>query len=51
MSKLINWLLQPTPDGATYLQAIITLILLFFVIYVFFDTVMNSNNNEVEKRE
>lgn len=33
MNKLINWLLQPTPDGATYLQAIITSILLCVLIY------------------
>ena len=33
MNKLINWLLQPTSDGATYLQTIITSILLCVLIY------------------
>lgn len=31
--KLINWLLQPTSDGATYLQVIILVPLLCVLIY------------------
>ena len=53
MNKIIDWLLQPTPDGATYLQAIMVVTLLCAVLYAFYDTIVNSDNieEEVEQNE
>lgn len=41
MYKFLNWLLLPTPDGATWLQAVITVILLCAVIYLFYQSIID----------
>ena len=42
MDKLIDWLFQQTPDGATYLQVIIITSLLFIVIRLFYKDVCRT---------
>ena len=51
MDKLIKWLFQNTPDGATYLQVIVLVFLLCFVVFVFFDTLTISNDKEADTYE
>ncbi len=50
MNKIIDWLLQPTPDGATYLQVIILMILLFVLLYALYDTIMVNFDDEEEEQ-
>lgn len=39
MNKLINWLLQPTQNGATYLQVLIVGALMCVVLHLFFKNI------------
>ena len=61
MEKIINWLLQSTSDGSTYLQVIIisTLLCLFlYLLFTDFEKIVEEVNeeernlkNEIHKEE
>lgn len=49
--KIINWLLQPTSDGATYLQVIILVPLLCVLIYGIYFAVSDIWNDIKEEED
>ena len=51
MTKIINWLLQPTSDGATYLQVIILAPLLCVLIYGIYFAVSDIWNDIKEEED
>ena len=45
MMKLLDWLLSQTPNGATWLQAIITIFLLCLVVCLFYYSMTDSSDD------